>query len=123
MRGAAFARRLASRLFERLGAEDHTSYDPADSDYLSYEGQGYRIRGGNHLAGTHIMGTSATNSVVDVNQRSWDHQNLYLVGAGSMPTIGSANTTLTLAALCFKSVTHIVHQLRQERAPITLSAR
>jgi choline dehydrogenase-like flavoprotein len=45
-----------------------------------------------------------------------------LVGAGSMPSIGSANTTLTLAALCFKSATHIVHQLRQERAPLTVSA-
>ncbi|HST82302.1 MAG TPA: GMC family oxidoreductase [Kineosporiaceae bacterium] len=123
MRGAAFSRRLASRIFERLGAEDYTTYDPADPGYISYEGHGYRIRGGNHLAGTHVMGTSATNSVVDVTQRSWDHQNLYLVGAGSMPSIGSANTTLTLAALCFKSATHIVQQLREERAPLTLSAR
>jgi choline dehydrogenase-like flavoprotein len=123
MRGAAFARRLAGRLFERLGAEEWTSYDPADSGYISYEGQGYRIRGGNHLAGTHIMGTSAANSVVDATQRSWDHQNLYLVGGGSMPTIGTANTTLTLAALCFKSATHIIHQLHQERSPVALSAR
>jgi choline dehydrogenase-like flavoprotein len=122
MRGAAFSRRLAQRMFERLGAEDCTSYDPADPGYISYEGHGYRIRGGNHLAGTHVMGTSGANSVVDVTQRSWDHQNLYLVGAGSMPSIGSANTTLTLAALCFKSATHIVHQLRQERAPLTVSA-
>ena len=30
-------------------------------------------------------------------QRSWDHENLYLVGAGSMPSVGTSNTTLTLA--------------------------
>jgi len=73
--------------------------------------QGYAIRGGNHLAGTHIMGTTKTNSVVDKNQRSWDHENLYLVGGGSMPTIGTANVTLTLAAMCFRSGRDILKSL------------
>jgi choline dehydrogenase-like flavoprotein len=67
----------------QLGAEDHTNYDPSDYGYVEFEGEGYRILGGNHLAGTHIMGTSPGTSVVDDNQRSWEHQNLYLVGGGS----------------------------------------
>lgn len=103
MRGAAYARQFARTVFQRLGAEDYTRYDPSDFGYVAYEGQGYAIRGGNHLAGTHIMGTTKANSVVNKNQRSWDHENLYLVGGGSMPTIGTANVTLTLAALCFRS--------------------
>jgi choline dehydrogenase-like flavoprotein len=123
MRGAAFGRRLARRMFERLGAEDYTTYDPAEYNYVTYEGQGYRIWGGNHLAGTHIMGTSPTNSVVDPALRSWDHQNLYLVGGGSMPTIGTANVTLTMAALCFRSATHMIDQLRKETAPLAVSVR
>jgi choline dehydrogenase-like flavoprotein len=123
MRGAAYARRLARRIFERLGAEDHTVYLPEDYGYVAYEGQGYVIKGGNHLAGTHAMGSSAATSVVDAAQRSWDHQNLYLVGGGSMPTIGTSNITLTLAALCFRSATHIIDQLRTERAPAVLSTR
>ena len=41
MRGAVFARRLARRIFQRLGAEDYTTYDPADYGYLTYEGEGY----------------------------------------------------------------------------------
>jgi choline dehydrogenase-like flavoprotein len=123
MRGAAFGRQLARRIFGRLGAEDHTAYDEAEVGYVSYEGQGYRIRGGNHLAGTHIMGSSPATSVVDSTLRSWDHQNLYLVGGGSMPTIGTANVTLTIAALCFKSARHIIHQLRDEQSPVALSAR
>jgi len=49
--------------------------------------------------------------VVDDHQRSWDHQNLYLVGAGSMPSIGTSNTTLTLAALSFRTADHIVSEL------------
>jgi choline dehydrogenase-like flavoprotein len=123
MRGVAFGRRLARRLFQRLGAEDHTIYYPGDYGYVTYEGQGYSIRGGNHLAGTHVMGTSPANSVVDSELRCWDHENLYLVGGGSMPTIGTANVTLTLAALCFKSATHMIDQLRTETAPLAVSAR
>jgi choline dehydrogenase-like flavoprotein len=121
MRGAAYGRRLAQRIFERLGAEDYTAYDPADPGYVSYEGQGYAIRGGNHLGGTHIMGTTPANSVVDTALRAWDHQNLYLVGGGAMPTIGTANVTLTIAALCFKSAEHMIEQLRAERAPVALT--
>lgn len=117
MRGAVFGRRLARRIFQRLGAEDCTIYDPADYGYLTHGGQSCIIRGGNHLAGTHIMGTSPTNSVVDSTLRSWDHENLYLAGGGSMPTIGTSNVTLTIAALCFRSATHMIGQLRQETAP------
>ncbi|NEP00354.1 MAG: GMC family oxidoreductase [Symploca sp. SIO2E9] len=95
----AYARNLSRKIFEILGAEDYTHYDESDPAYFEYEGEGYWFRGGNHFSGTHVMGTSKNNSVVDRNQRSWDHENLYLLGAGSMPSIGSANTTLSVAAL------------------------
>jgi choline dehydrogenase-like flavoprotein len=111
MRGVAYARRFAQLVFQRLGAADYTAYDPAYYGYVTYEGQGYAIRGGNHLAGTHIMGTSKHNSVVDAEQRSWDYRNLYLVGGGSMPSIGSANVTLTMAALCFRTARAIAREL------------
>jgi choline dehydrogenase-like flavoprotein len=122
MRGVAYARDMARRIFQRTGAQDYTMYDPTDYGYVTYEGEGYVVRGGNHLAGTHIMGTSPRNSVVDAHQRSWDHENLYLVGGGSMPSIGSSNITLTLAALCFKTATHLTSQLRHETAPAHVAA-
>jgi choline dehydrogenase-like flavoprotein len=122
MRGAAFARQLSRRLFSQLGAEDHTSYDPAEFGYVEFGGEGYRIFGGNHLAGTHIMGTSPGTSVVDDVQRSWEHRNLYLVGGGSMPTIGTANITLTAVALCLRTAKHLNRELRQEARPVALSA-
>jgi choline dehydrogenase-like flavoprotein len=112
MRGVAYARRFAQLVFQRLGAADYTAYDPADYGYVTYEGQGYAIRGGNHLAGTHLMGSSKHNSVVDLDQRAWDYQNLYLVGGGSMPSIGTANITLTIAALCFRTAQAILGELR-----------
>lgn len=116
MRGAAYGRQFARQIFQRLGAADHTRYDPDDPAYLTYEGQGYIIRGGNHLAGTHIMGTSPADSVVNADQRSWDQENLYLVGGGSMPGVGTSNVTLTLAALCYRSATKMLSQLNAETA-------
>jgi len=107
LEGVAYARRFCQLIFQRLGAEDYTSYDPREPGYLEYKGQGYSIRGGNHWSGTHLMGTNPADSVVDANQRCWDHPNLYPVGGGSMPTIGTSNTTLTLAALCFRTARHL----------------
>jgi choline dehydrogenase-like flavoprotein len=111
MRGVAAARQVSKLIYQRLGAKDFTHYDPADPSYVQFEGKGYVIKGGNHLAGTHIMGTNKHNSVVDANQRSWDHENLYLVGGGSMPSIGSANVTLTLTALCYRTAKAMLAEL------------
>lgn len=118
MDAVAASRRISRRLFQRLGAEDKTRYDPLDPGYVSHDGEGYIIRGGNHWAGTHVMGSSSVDSVVDDHQRSWDHENLYLVGAGSMPSIGTANTTLTLAALSFRTADHIASELTTRPAVV-----
>ncbi|NET40076.1 MAG: GMC family oxidoreductase, partial [Cyanothece sp. SIO1E1] len=111
LNGLAYSRQISQLIFQRLGVEDYTHYDPSDYGYVTYQGQGYIFRGGNHFAGTHIMGTHKHNSVVDSRLCSWDHENLYLVGAGSMPSIGSSNTTLTLSALSFLSAKHILNEL------------
>jgi choline dehydrogenase-like flavoprotein len=121
LRGVAYARQLAQRVFQRLGAADYTAYSSEDYAYVTYEGQGYVIRGGNHLAGTHIMGADPSSSVVDAEQRSWDHENLYLIGGGSMPSIGTSNITLTIGALCFKSAKHIIERLREDARPREVS--
>ena len=46
-------------------------------------------------------------SAVDSNQLFIDN----LVGGGSMPTIGTANITPTIAALCYRSAEHMIAQL------------
>jgi choline dehydrogenase-like flavoprotein len=111
-RTVEFARNLSNTIFKTLGADDKTKYDPKDYGYQIFSGQGYAIRGGNHLSGTHVMGTAPGNSVVDENQRSWESPNLYLVGPGSLCSIGSSNTTLTTAALAFKSAQALVKTLK-----------
>src|SRR5262249_60514750 len=117
MRGVVYARHLARLIFSRLGAEDHTLYVADDYGYVSYERKGYVIRGGNHLAGTHIMGTSRSNSVVDARQRSWDHENLYLIGGGRMASVRPSNITPTPAAPLLHNAEHNRQQLAREPAP------
>ena len=121
MRGVAYAREFAKLVFARLGVSDQTFYEDVDYGFVTHEGQGYAIRGGNHLAGTHVMGTAKANSVVDSDQRSWDHDNLYLVGGGSMPTIGTANITLTMQALTFRAARAMIRQLQS--APPRVSTK
>ncbi|MEL6580371.1 MAG: GMC family oxidoreductase [Cyanobacteria bacterium J06621_12] len=117
----AYGRHLSRLIFQRTGAEDFTHYDPSDYGYFTHKGEGYTFRGGNHYAGTHVMGTNKNNSVVDHHQRSWDHRNLYIVGAGSMPSIGTSNTTLTMAALCFMSTQEMIKDLKSQQLRHVLS--
>jgi choline dehydrogenase-like flavoprotein len=62
--------------------------------------------------GTYRMGDDPKTSVVDSNQRSHDHNNLYLVGSGTFPTGGTANPTLTLSALALRTADNIIGTLR-----------
>jgi choline dehydrogenase-like flavoprotein len=50
---------------------------------------------------------------VNADMRTWDHKNLFLVGAGNMPTLGTSNPTLTLTALTFKAAEAILRQLEK----------
>jgi choline dehydrogenase-like flavoprotein len=107
----AAARSVSVQVFQRLGAEDHTDYQPGAPGYVTYQGKGYVFNGAGHLVGTHRMGSSRSNSVVSPQQRTWDHPNLFLVGCGNMPTLGTSNPTLTMAALADWAGDHIVRDL------------
>jgi choline dehydrogenase-like flavoprotein len=107
----AVARGISQQIFARLGVEDFTTYDPNSPDYVVYDGVGYAFFGAGHLVGTHRMGSSPQDSVVNREQQTWDHENLYLVGCGNMPTLGTSNPTLTLAALAFSAAENILKKL------------
>ncbi|HEY8023128.1 MAG TPA: GMC family oxidoreductase [Burkholderiaceae bacterium] len=106
------AKKVSDQIFAANKITDFTNYDAAtDPDYVTYRGRGYTFRGAGHIVGTHRMGSSADNSVVDRNQRTWDHDNLYLVGCGNMPTLGTSNPTLTMTALTFMAAEAVLKQL------------
>jgi precorrin-6Y C5,15-methyltransferase (decarboxylating) CbiT subunit len=90
-------------IFNQLGAEDFThtgDSDPAGFDQV-IDGKTVRLTygGAGHVMGTYRMGDDPKTSVVNSFQRSHDHANLYLVGSGTFPTVGTANPTITLSAL------------------------
>jgi choline dehydrogenase-like flavoprotein len=105
------AKQVSNQIFAANGITDNTVYDNLDPGFLMFNGQPYTYRGAGHIVGTHRMGNSAVNSVVNTDQRTWDHENLFLVGCGNMPTLGTSNPTLTMAALTFKATEAILRQL------------
>jgi choline dehydrogenase-like flavoprotein len=106
--GLLAAKRVSERIFELLGADDYTSYKPDEARYFEHDGEPMRWWGAGHGGGTHVMGTSPRDSVVDQWQRCWDHPNLYAVGCGSMPSLGTSNPSLTMAALALRTAGHLV---------------
>ena len=67
--------------------------------------------GAGHVMGTCRMGFDAAESVVDPDCRSHDHRNLYIVGASTFPTCGTANPTITIAALALRAADHVLATL------------
>jgi choline dehydrogenase-like flavoprotein len=102
--GLGAAVEAADQIFSQLNARQFTT-DPAPDDPSALEvpvnGKPKRIKffGSGHIVGTYCMGTTKGNSVVNSEQRSWDHPNLFLVGSGVFPTVATGNPTLTIAAL------------------------
>lgn len=110
---------VAQQLFDTLGVKGKVN------ELLSSNGPGIlrftpsgstnkvtiEFRGAGHLIGTHRMGDDQTTSVVDKNLKSWDHDNLYLVGPGAFPTTATSNPTLTVSALALRAVDTIIARL------------
>ena len=87
---------------------------PDSRKFRAKDGKDYLLNfiGAGHHMGTHRMGSSRRHSVVNRDQRSWEHDNLYIVGCGSFPTTGTANPTLTALAVTLRSVKDMLSQLR-----------
>jgi choline dehydrogenase-like flavoprotein len=60
-----------------------------------------------HQCGTARMGVDPATSVVDVNLRAHDLDNLYIVDASVLPTSAAVNPSLTIAALALRAADHI----------------
>ena len=102
------------KFLERSGMQDRTDpqHPPANTQVVTHNGVTFSFAGSGHLVGTHRMGSSPKNSVISRELRSWAHENLYVVGPGSMVTIGTSNPTLTSAALSFRTAENVLHHLK-----------
>jgi choline dehydrogenase-like flavoprotein len=64
-----------------------------------------------HQAGTARFGTDPFSSVLDVHCKAHDLDNLYVVDASFMPSIGAVNPTLTIIANALRVGDHIAERL------------
>lgn len=108
----AEAKRTSDAIFDHLGITDYTNYVPNSAGWVEWQGQGYVYQGAGHFVGGHVMGNDPRTSVVNAQQRAWEHPNLWLVGCGNMVTEGTSNPTLTMAALTLMAAENIHKELR-----------
>lgn len=104
---AARTKQHVVSVFQRLAAANNaTIVSTTDSRYLD------------HPAGGCRAGTDPTASVCDSYGRTHDHENLFVVGAPTLPTAGCTNGTLTFVALTLRSAERIAASLpRRSVAP------
>jgi len=116
-KGIIAAVRMKRLIFGKLQAQDFTergASEPVKPEFdvtIDNINEKLTFGGAGHIMGTYRMGVDPRTSVVDSWQRSHDHPNLYLVGSGTFPTVGTANPTLTLSALALRTVEDIVRKL------------
>jgi len=113
--GIVAAHKFKNLLFQKMGATDFTDVSDDDPTRWTETIDGKQVKlnytGAGHIMGTYRMGTNEKESVVDSFQCSHDHDNLYLVGSGTFPTGGTANPTLTIAALALRTADRIVKRV------------
>lgn len=76
-----------------------------------YLGQNVPIGGTAHQAGTLRFGANPETSVLDLNCKAHELDNLYVTDASFFPSIGAVNPTLTIVANALRVADHIIEQI------------
>ncbi len=97
-------RRLKKKLEYHM---DRAGAHPVLVDRSLYLGKGIPISGTAHQAGTARFGTEAATSVLNLDCRAHEVDNLYVADASFFPSIGAVNPTLTIIANALRVADHI----------------
>lgn len=99
------------RAFEFANQAIRTMFGALKGEEVQFTYPKSNYSGAGHLVGTCRMGTDPSNSVTDPQCRVHGHPNLYVAGASLFTTSGTANPTLTAAALALRLAQHLPRQL------------
>jgi len=102
------AQRLKGKLeslLEPMGAHKHLF------ERRLYLGKDIPINGTAHQAGTCRFGTDSASSVLNLDCRAHEVDNLYVTDASFFPSIGAVNPTLTIIANALRVAGHIAGRL------------
>ena len=106
--GGEAHRRLRHKL---EGLLDKVDAHPHILERSLYLGKDIPIGGTAHQAGTMRFGTDPQTSVLDLNCRAHEVDNLYVVDGGFFPSIGAVNPTLTIIANALRVADHLAERL------------
>ncbi|HKO78984.1 MAG TPA: GMC family oxidoreductase [Chitinophagaceae bacterium] len=98
------------KIFEKLGE--------TDPDYKDVKWGGYDldISGMSHQNGTLRFGVDPGTSVLDLNCKAHDLDNLYVVDASFFPSCGAFNPALTIAANALRVGDHIINNVLSKKS-------
>lgn len=92
-------------IFVKLGELDEKYKD------IQWAGYDLDISGMSHQNGTLRFGVDPTTSVLDLNCKTHDLENLYVVDASFFPSCGAFNPSLTIAANALRVGDHLVNNV------------
>lgn len=100
-------------IFEELGK--------MDPDYKDVKWGGYDldISGMSHQNGTLRFGADPATSVLDLNCKAHDLENLYVADASFFPSCGAFNPALTIAANALRVGDHIINHVLSQKKNVT----
>ena len=100
------------QVFEKLGE--------IDPDYKNVKWGGYDldISGMSHQNGTLRFGKDPKTSVLDLNCRAHDLDNLYVVDASFFPSCGAFNPALTIAANALRVGDHLINDVLGKKSVV-----
>jgi choline dehydrogenase-like flavoprotein len=102
-------RRLRAKLQDMTTALD---MHPHLFDRKLYLGKGIPIGGTAHQAGTLRFGVDPATSVLDLDCKAHELDNLYVTDASFFPSVGAVNPTLTIIANALRVADRIIERMR-----------
>lgn len=104
------AHRMLREKFKQVMSQAAGAH-PVLLDRKLYFKQDIPIAGTAHQAGTARFGSDPKSSVLDINCKAHELDNLYLADASFFPSIGAVNPTLTIIANALRVADHIRERL------------
>ncbi|MDP4264434.1 MAG: GMC family oxidoreductase [Bacteroidota bacterium] len=104
------------QVFVKLG-----EIDPGYKD-TQWNGYDLDVSGMSHQNGTLRFGTDPSKSVLDLNCKTHDLDNLYVVDASFFPSCGAFNPALTIAANALRVGDHLIDNVLNEKPFIKSTA-
>jgi choline dehydrogenase-like flavoprotein len=101
-------RRLKKKLEQCLAS---VGAHPVMMERRLYLGKGIPLSGTAHQAGTLRFGTDRSTSVLDLDCKAHELDNLYVTDASFFPSIGAVNPTLTIIANALRVAAHLEQRL------------